>query len=58
MTDKDKLELMNLRGRVEAQRAEINRLTGELYLCKNELCLRCGSYKQKHLGACEGCRWA
>ena len=25
--------------------------------CRNELCLRCGSYKQKHLGACDGCRW-
>lgn len=25
--------------------------------CRNELCLRCGQYKQKHMGACEGCRW-
>ncbi len=23
--------------------------------CKNELCLRCGSYKQAHKGACDGC---
>ena len=25
--------------------------------CRNELCLKCGNYKQKHLGACDGCRW-
>ena len=25
--------------------------------CRNELCLKCGDYKQRHLGACDGCRW-
>lgn len=25
--------------------------------CVNELCLRCGSYREEHLGACDGCRW-
>ena len=25
--------------------------------CRNELCLYCGQYKQRHLGACDGCRW-
>ena len=29
----------------------------ELNLCRDELCLRCGDYKQRHLGACDGCRW-
>lgn len=29
----------------------------ELLTCRNELCLRCGSYKTAHLGSCEGCRW-
>jgi len=28
-----------------------------LNLCRNELCLRCGSYKTSHLGSCDGCRW-
>lgn len=23
----------------------------------NELCLKCGQYKDAHLGACNGCRW-
>lgn len=25
--------------------------------CKNELCLKCGDYKMRHKGACDGCRW-
>lgn len=29
----------------------------DLEVCRNELCLRCGAYKQRHLGACDGCRW-
>lgn len=24
---------------------------------KNELCIRCGRYKFKHEGFCNGCRW-
>lgn len=35
----------------------IEELRTDLIDCRNELCLRCGQYKQKHLGACEGCRW-
>ncbi len=29
----------------------------ELKTCRNELCLRCGNYKNSHRGACDGCRW-
>ena len=25
--------------------------------CRNELCLKCGAYTERHLGACDGCRW-
>lgn len=25
--------------------------------CVNELCLKCGSFREAHLGACDGCRW-
>lgn len=25
--------------------------------CRNELCLKCGKYKNEHLGACKDCRW-
>ena len=24
---------------------------------RNELCLKCGAYKQSHKGACSHCRW-
>lgn len=37
--------------------AEIVHLKNELKTCRNELCLRCGNYKNSHLGACDGCRW-
>ena len=32
-------------------------LKRELKDCRNELCERCGNYREKHLGACDGCRW-
>lgn len=36
---------------------EIERLKAELHTCRNELCLRCGQYKTRHLGSCDDCRW-
>lgn len=36
---------------------ETERLRRDLKDCRNELCLRCGAYKQRHNGACDGCRW-
>ena len=57
MTGKEYAELLNLRKRVKNQRAEIAHLTADLRDCVNELCLKCGEYKQRHLGACDGCRW-
>lgn len=42
----------------QAQMAdEFAKLKRDLKDCRNELCLRCGSYREKHLGACDGCRW-
>ncbi len=29
----------------------------ELKDLRNELCLKCGLYKQRHEGMCDGCRW-
>lgn len=29
----------------------------ELKNCRDELCLKCGNYKEKHNGACDGCRY-
>lgn len=36
---------------------KIKRLKRELKTCRNELCLYCGKYHDRHKGACDGCRW-
>ena len=35
----------------------IERQAKNLRDCRNELCFRCGAYKERHNGACDGCRW-
>ena len=32
-------------------------LLKELENCRNELCLKCGAYRDSHLGACDDCRY-
>ena len=39
------------------QSLTIANLKSELDVCRNELCLKCGDYKMRHKGACDGCRW-
>ena len=29
----------------------------ELHEAKNELCCKCGNYREAHNGDCDGCRW-
>ena len=29
----------------------------QLHEAKNELCCKCGNYREAHNGACDGCRW-
>lgn len=42
-----------------ANRADekVEQFKRDLRDCRNELCLRCGEYKTKHLGSCDDCRW-
>lgn len=47
-------ELLDL---VQDLKARIESLKDDLKVCRNELCLKCGDYKKRHLGACDGCRW-
>lgn len=35
----------------------IARLQCEVRRCRNELCLKCGSYHEAYAGACDGCRF-
>ena len=35
----------------------IESLYKELQNCRDELCLKCGSYSLAHLGACDHCRY-
>lgn len=34
---------------------KIRRLQSELNDCRNELCLKCGDYKNAHFGVCNDC---
>jgi hypothetical protein len=36
---------------------QVNSMESDLHDCVNELCLKCGSYHEAYLGACDGCRW-
>ena len=35
----------------------IRNLQNALRDARNELCRKCGEYREAYLGACEGCRW-
>lgn len=36
---------------------ERDELKKELVTMRNELCCKCGNYREAHNGACDGCRW-
>ena len=36
---------------------ERDELKKQLHEAKNELCCKCGKYREAHNGACNGCRW-
>ena len=36
---------------------ERDELKKELDAMRNELCYKCGNYREDHNGACDGCRW-
>ena len=38
-------------------RKELHEAKSELDAMRNELCLKCGNYREAHTGACNGCRW-
>ena len=36
---------------------ERDEMKKELATMRNELCCKCGNYREAHNGACDGCRW-
>ena len=36
---------------------ERDELKKQLHEAKNELCYKCGKYRDAHNGTCDGCRW-
>ena len=38
-------------------RKELHESKSELAAMRNELCYKCGNYREAHNGACDGCRW-
>ena len=42
--------IVNMNGYIEQQKSVLED-------CRNELCYKCGDYKMRHKGACDGCRW-
>ena len=44
--------------RLDPDFANVSREVAEaLEDCRNELCEKCGKYKESHNGACDGCKW-
>ena len=41
----------------DESRKELHEAKSELAAMRNELCCKCGKYREAHNGACDGCRW-
>ena len=41
----------------DESRKELHEAKSELNAMRNELCCKCGNYREAHNGACDGCRW-
>jgi hypothetical protein len=54
---KEQLDLAQTSGDLMEVICIVSESEDDLHDCVNELCLKCGQYRQEHLGACDGCRW-
>lgn len=46
-----------LSAEIEKLRKQLEQTKSELDAMRNELCYKCGNYREAHNGACDGCRW-
>ena len=42
---------------IESLQKQLHEAKSELAAMRNELCCKCGNYREAHNGACNGCRW-
>lgn len=42
---------------IEKLRKQLEQTQAERGAMRNELCCKCGNYREAHNGACDGCRW-
>ena len=42
---------------IEKLRKQLEQTQAERAAMRNELCCKCGNYREAHNGACDGCRW-
>lgn len=50
-------EIATLRADLEANQARLAEIQRSARNARNELCQRCGKYRESHNGACDGCKW-
>ena len=46
-----------LAAEIEKLRKQLEQTQTERDVLRNELCFKCGKYRDAHNGACDGCRW-
>lgn len=46
-----------LSAEIEQLRKQLEQTQAERDAMRNELCCKCGNYREAHNGACDGCRW-
>ena len=42
---------------IEKLKIRMEQTQAERDVLRNELCCKCGNYREAHNGACDGCRW-
>ena len=42
---------------IEQLKSRAEKAEAELKNARNELCYKCGKYREAHNGACDGCKW-
>ena len=55
--DKIRMALASACKERDELKKQLHEAKSELGAMRNELCCKCGKYRDAHNGACDGCRW-